>query len=46
MLHNIIGDNMKDLLWDLFKKTGKIEYYLKYKELKEDSNGSNSRKKI
>lgn len=23
----------KDLLWDLFKSTGKIEYYLKYKEI-------------
>lgn len=23
---------MRDLLWDLFKNTGKIEYYLKYKE--------------
>lgn len=23
----------KELLWDLFKSTGKIEYYLKYKEL-------------
>ena len=23
---------MKDLLWNLFKYTGKIEYYLKYKE--------------
>lgn len=23
---------MSDLLWDLFKKTGKIEYYLKFKE--------------
>lgn len=23
---------MKQLLWDLFKNTGKIEYYLKYKE--------------
>ena len=23
---------MKDLLWNLFKCTGKIEYYLKYKE--------------
>ena len=23
---------MKDLLWDLFKSTGKIEYYMKYKE--------------
>lgn len=22
----------KEMLWDLFKKTGKIEYYLKYKE--------------
>ncbi len=24
----------KELLWDLFKSTGKIEYYLKYKNLK------------
>ena len=23
----------KQLLWDLFKNTGKIEYYMKYKEL-------------
>lgn len=23
---------MKELLWDLFKTTGKIEYYIKYKE--------------
>jgi len=23
---------MKDLLWNLFKNTGKIEYYIKYKE--------------
>ena len=23
---------MKQLLWDLFKSTGKIEYYIKYKE--------------
>ena len=22
----------KDILWDLFKTTGKIEYYLKWKE--------------
>ena len=30
-------DYMKELLWDLFKTTGKIEYYIKYKEvLKED----------
>lgn len=29
-----VGDNMnKELLWDLFKNTGKIEYYIKYKEL-------------
>ena len=34
----------KYLLWELFKNTGKIEYYLKYKEL--DKNGSNSRKNI
>lgn len=37
---------MKELLWDLFKNTGKIEYYLKYKELKDENNGSNSRTKI
>lgn len=24
---------MENLLWELFRKTGKIEYYLKYKEL-------------
>ncbi len=23
---------MKTLLWDLFRNTGKIEYYLKYKQ--------------
>ncbi len=23
----------KDILWDLFVNTGKVEYYLKYKEL-------------
>ena len=32
---------MKELYWLLFKKTGKIEYYLKYKS-KEDDDGSNS----
>lgn len=37
---------MEELLWNLFKETGKIEYYLKYKKLKEENNGSNSRKKI
>lgn len=25
----------KDLLWLLFKNTGKVEYYLKFKELEE-----------
>ena len=28
----------KELLWDLFKTTGKIEYYMKYKELKREGN--------
>ena len=28
---------MKDLLWDLFKNTGKIEYYIKYKEEQKNS---------
>ena len=28
---------MKELLWNLFKNTGKIEYYIKYREkVKED----------
>lgn len=26
----------KKLLWDLFKNTGKIEYYIKYKELEQN----------
>lgn len=26
----------KELLWQLFRNTGKIEYYLKYKELDND----------
>ena len=34
----------KELLWELFKNTGKIEYYIKYKEL--DKDGSNSRKNL
>ncbi len=46
MLHNIIGDNMEELLWDLFRNTGKIEYYIKYKKLKDEKRGSNCRKKI
>lgn len=29
----------KELLWDLFKNTGKIEYYLKYKELDKSDKG-------
>lgn len=29
---------MKNLLWALFKNTGKVEYYLKYKEY--DKNGN------
>lgn len=33
----------KELLWDLFKATGKVEYYLKYKEEeKKESNQSKS----
>ena len=38
--HNDNGDNMnqKDL-WLLFKSTGKIEYYLKYKNYKDENEG-------
>lgn len=24
---------MKDLVWEMFRKTGKVEYYMRYKEL-------------
>lgn len=34
---------MKELLWKLFKHTGKIEYYLKYKEVEKDGKSNNSR---
>ena len=38
---------MKELLWDLFKATGKIEYYMKYKEvLKKDGENNSSRKNL
>lgn len=26
----------KELLWDLFRLTGKIEYYIKYKNLEKE----------
>lgn len=32
--------NKKDLLWDLFTHTGKIEYYLEYKK---ESNNNKSK---
>lgn len=28
----------KELLWDLFKATGKVEYYLKYKKIEREEN--------
>lgn len=39
---------MKELLWDLFRETGKIEYYLKYKELSrsDDSEGYCNRENL
>jgi hypothetical protein len=36
---------MKELLWELFKNTGKIEYYLKLKEV-EKNEKNRKRKKI
>ncbi len=36
---------MKNLLWNLFRSTGKIEYYLKIKEV-EKNERSKDRKKI
>ena len=40
-----IGDYMKHLLWNLFRNTGKVEYYLKMKEVEKNEN-NNTRKKI
>jgi len=38
---------MKELLWDLFKTTGKIEYYLKYKEeVKKDEKTNQGRENL
>ena len=38
---------MKELLWDLFKTTGKIEYYLKYKEeVKKDGQNNQNRQSL
>ena len=35
---------MKEILWDLFKNTGKIEYYIKYKEeVKKDGKKDSNR---
>ncbi len=32
---------MKNLLWDLFKNTGKIEYYIKMKEVEKNERNQN-----
>lgn len=32
---------MKKLLWELFKNTGKIEYYLKMKEVEKNERSKN-----
>ena len=37
---------MKELLWDLFKKTGKIEYYLLYKKEVKNEKDNNNRKTL
>ncbi len=29
---------MKSILWNLFKKTGNVKYYLMYNELKDNDN--------
>ena len=31
---------MKYILWQLIKSTGKVEYYMKYKELENERNKS------
>ena len=37
---------MKQLLWDLFKKTGKIEYYMLYKKEVNNEKKNSSRKTL
>lgn len=32
---------MKNLLWELFKNTGKIEYYIKMKEVEKNERSKN-----
>lgn len=32
----------KKLLWDLFKNTGKVEYYVKYKEVERSKKNEKS----
>ena len=32
---------MKNLLWDLFRNTGKIEYYVKMKEVEKNERNQN-----
>lgn len=35
---------MEKILWDLFKKTGEIKYYLLYQELRGQNGEDNSRR--
>lgn len=45
MLHYFIGDDMTNYdIWLLFMKTGKIEYYLKYKKLEDKENDKRNRR--
>ena len=34
---------MKNLLWNLFRKTGKIEYYIKMKEVEKNERSKNNK---
>ena len=43
-VHDVNGDFMnKNDLWLLFKNTGKIEYYLKYKNYKDSVVGNDQK---
>ncbi|MFV0249472.1 MAG: YqzL family protein [Bacilli bacterium] len=35
----------KEMLWNLFSQTGKIEYYLKYKEMSREKDGKNNKRR-
>ena len=44
--HYIIGDDMKRLLWNLFNRTGNINYYLLLSRVRSRNAGMSKRNSI